>query len=382
MDDEGAGDDPFGSLIPICHVSSSQEERLRRCPFAPEPYNPKNDSSSDSEPNDDIRVESVGIVMVSPPETEEEDNDNSNSHEVFHTPPEEGSVAGSSNELQPPRNSDCHGGDCRNLEATDGGGCGETVAGGVGFAEASGMGTVDLSRDSDLGFSEVELGQRVEPDLGLNRSRLEDSRTELEEFRVSRRELGLEDGLEESQLKKLKISEQELESERESPQSDCSDLIENHEINGAKRKLEFTENDEATEVVELEKEANDSVLVSGNGERINDKDKLSAKEFIETMAMLGRDDIASETEEAVIENEQSPPRRRLPSSIIGEPENARKDRVRTELTLLDVLKLIGEDRGDDTLSCSFLEMAKRRGMTFPRPVSWPDPGTNFGEDDS
>ncbi|PON97865.1 hypothetical protein TorRG33x02_064550 [Trema orientale] len=398
MDDNGggAGDDPFGSLLPFCHVSSSQEERLHRCPFAPEPYNPENDSSS-ANSDDQIRVESTGIIMVSPPDSEEEggeDNDNSNSHDVFHTPPEE-SAPGSSNELQPPRDADGHRGDGRILEAAEGGG-GETAAVEVGFWEAGGTGTVDLSRDSDLGFSEVELAQRVEPDWDPNRSGLDDSGTQLEGVRVLRRELSLQDGLGESPLKKLKVSgrnsekaDEESESERDTPRSNGSDSNENLGINGeessAKRKLDFTENDGATEVVEMESEANDSVLGLGNGEINNSKDKLSAKEFLETMEMLQRRDSSGETQETAVEIERSPPpRRRLPDSITGQSEKAAaaaaEEKGRRELTLLDVLKLIGEDCDGDQCnsSCSFLEMAKRRGMSFPRP----EPRTNFGEDDS
>ncbi|PON64624.1 hypothetical protein PanWU01x14_123360 [Parasponia andersonii] len=397
MDDDGggAGDDPFGSLLPFCHVSSSQEVRLRRCPFAPEPYNPENNSSSaNSDSDDQIRVESTGIIMVSPPDSEEEggeENDDSNSHDVFHTPPEE-SAAGSSNELQPPRDADGHGGY---------GGGGETAAVGVGFWEADGSGTVDLSRDSDLGFSEVELAQRVEPDWDPNRSRLDDSGTKLEGVRVLRRELSLQDGLGESPLKKLKVSrlnsekaDEESESERNTPRSNGSDLNENLGINSdessAKRKLDFMENDGATEVVEMETEANDSVLGLGNAERRvvgygeidNSKDKLSAKEFLETMEMLQRHDSSGETQETAVDIERSPPRRRLPGSITRQSEKAAaaEDKGRRELTLLDVLKLIGEDCDGDLCnsSCSFLEMAKRRGMSFPRP----ELTTNFGEDDS
>lgn len=391
--DGGAGNDPFASLQPFCHVSSSQEERLRRCPFAPEPYNPESDesSSSDSSSSDnDIPVESTGIIMVSLPESQ--GNDNSNSHEVFHTPLEE-SAGVSSNELRPSSEADGGGGGHRNLEA-DGGGGGETVAVEAGFSEGIGSGTVDLSRDSELGFVEIELAQRVEPDFDPNRSQLEDSVNNLAEFRVSRSGLPLVDGLGESPLKKLKASERNSESERGSQQSDGSDFTENLEINGgessAKRKLEFSQNDEATEVVDLENEANDSVLGLGNGERraengeINGKERLSAKEFIETMAML-RNDSGRETQERAVENGESPPvrRRRLPNSIMGQPENAAEDKARRELTLLDVLRLISEDCDDrnHNLNCSFLEIAKGRGMTFPRPASWPESGTNFGEDE-
>ncbi|XP_059447328.1 uncharacterized protein LOC132178791 [Corylus avellana] len=117
MDGNG---DPFASIIELCHVSASQEDRLRRCPFARE-------SDNDDE---EERVESTGILMVSLPES-------SSAHDVFQTPPD-GSVLPSSEEQW--------------LMALDHH---------PDQLEVDGpRDAVDLGKDSDLGFSEVELTQK------------------------------------------------------------------------------------------------------------------------------------------------------------------------------------------------------------------------------
>lgn len=358
---ETAGDDPFGFLLPLCHVSSSQEERLRRCPFAPERYNPENDESS-SESTAEIPVDSTGIIMVSLPETEEGD-DNSHSLEVFHTPPEE-SAAQSSNELRPTVDS-VDGGDvcCR---SPDGGG--ETVVVGVGSSEVDGAGTVDLSRDSDLGFLEVQLTQRENVYSDLNRSPVEVPVTESKGARVLRRELSLDDSLGKSPLKKLKISEQnveesdeELDPERATPPNHGSALAKSGEQSSAKRKLEFTENDNSTEVIELGTEP--------------DKDVFEMRNAASNGINGGN---------ALQETAQLPPacRRRLPSSLLGQAENdGDKGNREEEVTMLDVLRLSKDDSDDGFSSCGLLEICRRRGLTFPRPAWWPEDGTDFGGSD-
>jgi hypothetical protein len=117
MDGNG---DPLAPITEISHVSTSQEDRLRRCLFAHQ----SNDDDKEE------RVESTGILMVSLPES-------SSAHDVFQTPPD-GSVLPSSEEqwlMAFDHHSD-------QLEVD-------------GPRDA-----VDLGKDSDLGFSEVELTQK------------------------------------------------------------------------------------------------------------------------------------------------------------------------------------------------------------------------------
>lgn len=337
--------------------------------------------------------------MVSPPESEE-DEDNSNSRDVFHTPPED-SAAQSSNEVRPTVDVDgCDLG----RRSPDGGG--ETVAIGIGSSDTNcAGGTVDLSRDSDLGFSEVQLTQRENAYLDLNRSPVQVLETKSTRARVLTRELSLEDGLGESPLKKLKVSvqnleesDEELEPERASSANHSSDSNENLENDGedaksgeqssAKRKLEYTDDDDSTEVVELGTEPNYGVLNprngesngtnETNGEQSNGKEKTSSQEFVDTV----RNNRTSATQEtAAVEHEQLlPGRRMLPNSLLRWSGNAASGDSE-EVTMLDVLRLSKEDCDDDISSFSILEVCKRRGMTFPRPVWWPEEGTGFRDGD-
>ena len=127
MDGNG---DPFAPITELSHVSASQEDRLHRCPFAFE--------SNDDEKEE--HVESTGILMVSLPES-------SSAQDVFQTPPE-GSVLPSSEEQW--------------LMALDHH---------PDQLEVDGPhDAVDLGKDSDLGFSEVELTQKsrlVEQNMAL-----------------------------------------------------------------------------------------------------------------------------------------------------------------------------------------------------------------------
>ncbi|KAF4404218.1 hypothetical protein G4B88_014674 [Cannabis sativa] len=374
--DDGGGvptdvEDPIGFIVPLCHVSSSQVETLRCCPLARVPYNPQNHASLEPESeSEEFPVESTGIMMVSLTDSQEEENTHSNSHEVFHTPPEE-SAAGSSNEIQPLKDVvETHaGGDRQNLQGTDGG-CSETAAIGVG-GSSEGYETVDLSRDSELGFLEVELAQRVQPPFDLNRLPLEVSGNGLEVFKVLTREPSLKDGLGESPMKKLKISEEnrdksgdELESERDTPESDGSDSTEDGEINGGessgKRKLKFSQNDEVNDIV------------SENG-AINDND------------------IGSKTKEAAVHNEKAPPPqsplppmpvpvRKLPSSILERLKDGDKEVPRRELNLLELPGNSSTTGHDLSLSClvdrvRFESWVRVPSLSPKSQVLGPDPGS-------
>ncbi|KAF2282736.1 hypothetical protein GH714_043572 [Hevea brasiliensis] len=92
-------DDPFAPVAALCHISSSQEEHLRRCRFAGEPE----DEPFFSGESSDIPVASTEIMIVSPPESPEENQDDDNIHrdnDVFITPPEESTLAASQEEQQ------------------------------------------------------------------------------------------------------------------------------------------------------------------------------------------------------------------------------------------------------------------------------------------
>ncbi|GAV79763.1 hypothetical protein CFOL_v3_23226 [Cephalotus follicularis] len=140
--------DPFGSILKHCLLSSSQEDCLRGLNFSGEP----NES-------EDIPLESTGIVLVTPPET----------------------TRGASSEDSLSVPVDRHDED-------------QTVDG-------DGDGAIDLGRDTDLGFSEPELRRRIESEgVGF----------ESEEARVLNRESRLGGGISENPSKRLKIYHSEI----------------------------------------------------------------------------------------------------------------------------------------------------------------------------
>ncbi|KAL5551351.1 hypothetical protein UlMin_001527 [Ulmus minor] len=429
MDGENGGDDLFGFIIPLCQVSSSQEKRLRRCPFGPEHLEADTDESSESA--GEIPVASVGIVMVSPPESAEVDH-NSTSGDVFHTPPEEAALP-SSGEMQPMMTVR----DREDEEAVVG--SGGTVAVSSGCTATGGTQTVDLSRDSDLGFSEVELTQRAGAGLGANvsqdrvlrrglsseegldeppwkKSKISEQNSEelivdLESQRATpfnqRTELNSEKGVEESPLKKSSISDQnseelavDLESQRATPFNQRAELQETVGINENPARSSG-ERSAMINQLETEAEANGGNSDLGNGdkdleegpsnrtirkanEQGSDKEKITAREFMESIAVL-HNASSGKTQETVEqktakEHDEQPQRRVLPNSILGQSKNLAGGDDHREVTLLDVLKLLKEDSDDCIPSGSLLEICKRRGMTFPRPKWWPENGANWGDE--
>ncbi|KDP39945.1 hypothetical protein JCGZ_03476 [Jatropha curcas] len=188
-------DDPFASIAKLCHISSSQEEHLRRCRFAGEL---EDDSLSDDEPGD-IPVASTGIMMVSPPESFEESETDDNlplDSDIFHTPAEEATLAATPKQQQAVA---VNNPDDRSVEG---------VANDKSLAAVDGNYTddsraVDLGRDTDLGFSAtVELTERIaidsEPVSSPGANRAHDSeviRGESINFRIMKRVLAPSDCL-------------------------------------------------------------------------------------------------------------------------------------------------------------------------------------------
>lgn len=375
---DGDDDDHWAWLIRHCHVSASQEDHLRRCPFAPEPYDPgaADGGSSDSD-DGGFPVESNGIVMVSPPESPEL-RDNGTPCDVFQTPPEY-STSLSSEEQRPPAARE-HG-----ESAGDGEDLTEVVD--VGSKDDAGLATVELGVDSDLGFSEIQLTERVVH----SQSNASPSRGGSESlgFQVS------EEGLHEpSPLRKSKTpirnsakSTPESESERVvTPYSQGSGSRQNHEIgeSEAKRKLEFQPGIEADDGAINER------VGAGNELESNGAEKLPDGEFAETTETLRQ----VSTGDAV-DGQERCRRRVLPSTICGHAETDNESpakRVRSggsfseeghlKFTVLDALKMLKEVSNESVPTDGFLDICKRRGMTFPRPSWWPKGGFNVDEDNA
>ncbi|OMP07248.1 hypothetical protein COLO4_07505 [Corchorus olitorius] len=181
-------DDPFNWIMELCQRPASDEYRLRSYSYFGQPdSDTDSDSDSDTEKTRDIPVASTGITMVSLPESTEDemldDTQTLSDEEIFHTPPESRSPSTSFN----------NGNDDQVIGAdADSGGESRKV--------------VDLGRDTDLGFSGVEVGvdstQRIEvassPDHAFGR--------EFEEIRASKRGFSPEGQISiESPSKMLKI---------------------------------------------------------------------------------------------------------------------------------------------------------------------------------
>ncbi|XP_022718431.1 uncharacterized protein LOC111276815 [Durio zibethinus] len=170
-------DDPFDWITDICQVSSSEESRLRLCSYFGMSDSDKSDSDSGWRNPPDIPVATTGIAMVSPPESPQDELLNvqytpPEDREIFHTPPESRSTSTSFHNCYDDRMI----GNGLDLD-------GETVA--IGTDSADSRRAVDLERDTDLGFSEVEVdsAQRIEANSNPDGT----FRRESEEIRVWKR---------------------------------------------------------------------------------------------------------------------------------------------------------------------------------------------------
>ncbi|XVE65170.1 hypothetical protein DITRI_Ditri07aG0159600 [Diplodiscus trichospermus] len=170
-------DDPFGWITEACQLSSSEESRLRHCSYFGQSDSDDSDSDSGCRYPPDIPVALTGITMVSPPESPQDELANDQNtvpedQEIFHTPPEYRSTSTSFDNCNDARMI----GDELDPD-------GETVP--VDVDSVDRRRAVDLGRDTDLGFSEVEVDstQRIEANSNPDGTFL----TESEEIRVSKR---------------------------------------------------------------------------------------------------------------------------------------------------------------------------------------------------
>ncbi|KAK9984796.1 hypothetical protein SO802_034321 [Lithocarpus litseifolius] len=318
-------DDPFASITELCHVSASQEERLRHCGFAVgrggcSDHDANEDSDDPTQPMEvEVEVESTGIVMVSLPETldEEEEKDDSTLQDLFQTPPE-GSLLASSEEQQPPVAADD--------PAVDGPRAPEPNC-------TDGDEAVDLGKDSDLGFSEQSKK------LGLSKN--SDS-----EAQLTRQDTEI---IEEMAVEENKDEEAQLSME-----------------GSTKRKPEFPYGDTVVLDSESEEddweEAEEEEGEEKNQEKLREKANGSERYRVLPASMAQEENRA----EGVKHNR----------GVIGK-----------EVTILDVLKMLKqrcddeEAKDDDLKSVSVLEICMLRGVTFPRPCWWPEKGFEVFDDE-
>jgi hypothetical protein len=303
-------------------------------------------SDSSSESSSAIPVASTGIVMLSVPDSSDVDGDNDDNRstadqDVFETPPEY-ALVGTSQEKTPLLDLDQIDDDDRDYEeevGEIGDGSGIIVA--VGGCGAEGGAAVDLGRDADLVFSEPESV----------------------EFRVSKRDLSPEGSLAESSSpsKKLRVSEhdlgnsdEELETERISLSNHSSSSDQTLEIAGD----DTNSSAESLGIKNLEYSGSESVNATEETQPVaEESDGTSSVEY-------------SSEESSEIVSTDWQPLRALPLSFCPpEDSSVMQAEGRKWSDLLDLLKLVKEISGEDyngVDNCSFLEIAKRRGMTFPR----------------
>ncbi|KAM5573104.1 hypothetical protein ABKV19_012900 [Rosa sericea] len=299
------------------------------------------DSSSDS--SSSIPAASAGIVMLSLPDSFDEDaaeDKSSADQDVFETPPES-ALVGTSQEKTPLLDLDQIGDDDddRDFEGVGDIGDGSGVIVAVGGCGEEGDGAVDLGRDADLVTSE---GVSVE-------------------FRVSKRDLSMEGSSEESSppSKKLRVSEQEsaeseeeLETERLSLSNLGSDSDQTLEIAG----------DDAKSVEETSGKKN-AENTDSESENATEETQQVTEESVEYSYHEGGE----------IDSRDLQVLRVLPLSFCPPPPDSSEmhaEEGHSWSSLLEMLKRVREitrqDCKKEVDKCSLLEIAKRRGMTFPQ----------------
>ncbi|KAK9927694.1 hypothetical protein M0R45_024866 [Rubus argutus] len=308
-------------------------------------YSDDSGSDSSSESSSAIPVTSTGIVMLSVPDSSDEDGDNDDNkntadQDIFETPPEY-ALVGTSQEKTPLLDLDQIDDDDRDYEEEVGDvGYGSGIIVAVGGCGAEGDAAVDLGRDADPVFSEPESV----------------------EFRVSKRNLSPDGSLAESSpSKKLRVSkhdlgnsDEELETERISLSNHSSSSDQTLEIAGDDTKSA----EESLGKKNLEYSGSESVNATEGTQPVTEEsDGPSSVEY------------SSEDSSEIVSTDWQP-LRVLPLSFCPQEDSSvMQAEGRKWSDLLDLLKLLKEISGEDyngVDNCSFLEIAKRRGMTFPR----------------
>ena len=413
--------DPFQSLLEPCHISSSQEDLLRNCPFTRQSHDGSGEDSPDS---GGVPVESSGIIMLSLPESTYEET---TPQDEFQTPPEEVQPASSAEQRAPAFDrqhevwvdDDKEGSVAADVSCTDG------------------AATVELGKDSDLGFSGPTSAVKVVAVSNVDGvGASEVSESGVEKCRVLLR--GSQEASGEPPSKKPNIYEENsgtrspkesveivsvrnIKSPLKSPLKSPGNLNINSVSPGNCNTIS-PQNNQGNEIMLIEdtlvkkkpcfpeSEFEDTGGVSGLGEDPMKTDSdvdVTKREGVENgksngdvsegdilQSIVGRDTIRKNIEDlekfkyiirSVRNGPPLPPllsevpqaRRELPLSICGPVEDAARDSVtgnRQQVTVVDVLKILcGECdwNAEETEETDILEIAKRRGMTFPRPRWWP-----------
>ncbi|VFQ70511.1 unnamed protein product [Cuscuta campestris] len=370
-------EDPFSCLISHCKPTVSQEEKLRKCPFARESEEHSDSLSSSPAP---ASPEPTAIAMVSLPDTDSVGQSDSLDKEVYQTPPEHGNSSSQpylsgSEELRP-----------ASAAATL---CSQSDSSWDKRASAADEdgkehhGIVDLGTECDnLGFSEPPevncVGEGSDSGIkdpihvgrGINFEESEFLNGDNNEYPSKRiRVLGEDLGVESPTMY---VGETEPNAIK--VQDDDS-------VNADMMGLESEEKIMA-DTVDSYVNAGD-ISVCENGSSIFEGKKSAAD--IEKHAPIdekGKDDDVAKGEE----ERRAVGRRELPlslkggeKSVGGEEETGRRHSKNGSSSFKDIVKvlavLLGTGDGDDGVEgAGLLETAQSRGWDFPKPRWWPPEG--------
>ncbi|RDX88595.1 hypothetical protein CR513_29791, partial [Mucuna pruriens] len=350
--------DPYASLFHLSGTSPSQEQSLTHtCFVQPNTHHTPSPASADFTPP------SNGIVMVSLTDSQDSVRDAAVPQDVFHTPPEESSLP------------------------SDDDPCAVNHAVGVDVATqglvdlCDGSEYVDLGRDSELGFSEVQLTQQMEVAECSRRN------CQFDEFGDFERDLS---DLGESPGKKSKLTEHDLGFDFSMDY--CGVQLQKDE--------EGIGNSEGKPVCEIDTESPCNLGAdTGKEENEISMNKNCCDENFETlvgdlklcesekMACTVEGNVSSDgiAEDSGMpkKSDKEPVLRVLPLSMRGCLENAASElergNGREKKNVFDVLKVLSENSDeveDDLDDLSLLDVARACGITFPRPRWWPH-GDNF-----
>lgn len=168
------GDDPFASLAHFCTISDSQEEFLRRCPFA-------GDASAFTD-SQGFPLHPPGVFMASLPQSfEQRQQIAPQAQDAYQTPPEQSAPAASGGHQSLPVDDPAR----QDSVAVAGG---AEVVGSIGDATA-----IDLGKDTDLGFQlEVQSTRRIAEieNTGVCRSEIPESEPASKRLKLSKEPLG------------------------------------------------------------------------------------------------------------------------------------------------------------------------------------------------
>lgn len=353
--------DPFDFLFPVSEISPSQEDLLRLCAFPGESVN----AGDMAPPSSSLfPADSAGLLLCSLPETQDAGKGASGSsgtqeqEDVFHTPPEKSSV---------PSSGDQPSDHCTlNQEL----GTHDDALGFVDLGDSQGTGCVNLDRDSNLGFAEVQPAQGVEGEFVPQSPRGIKRDAVAEDFEGFERESCSRDGIGDGELSMKKSKLSGPESGFDSPRAFFGvESQEAQEGNG----------NGAENPCNVEGDVVEPLKFVLPGEQVFGDNEISLQENAANELGCGEEGL--KVENAGNELECGEEGQKMENAgnelvVVGEEEEGQRKK---NTSVFDVLKFLAENSDDneeedddDLGNASLLDAVKICGIDFPRPRWWPD----------